>query len=243
VLRRLRPLVALLVVALLGAAAASVSLSSLSSPARPVTEDRNGDGRPDVWRTYDREGRLSEVAIDSNFDGRSDVHEYYEKGTLISRESDRNFDDRIDLVQQFDATSHDQVRAIEDVDYDGTADLLVLFQEGRPVFSKWAVHREAPVLATASAARTPEIARRAGDDPLTALADPFQSDLAMAAVRLAGGLRDSLGTTTSARLPAIDLEAADRRAAPFRGEPADQRYLPSAILDPHSPRGPPAARS
>jgi hypothetical protein len=240
VLPRTRPLLALFLVALLSAAAASVSLSR---PARSVTEDRNGDGRPDVWRTYDREGLLSEVAIDSNFDGRSDVHEYYDKGTLVSRESDRNFDDRIDLVQQFDSTSHDQIRSIEDVDYDGTADLLVLFQEGRPVFSKWALHREAPLAATTSAARTPENAGRAADDPLTPLADPFQSDLAMGAVRLAGGLRDYLGSTASAGLPATDLEAADRRAAPFTGRSGDQRYLPSASLDPHSPRGPPTARS
>src|SRR5579864_5757850 len=93
----------------------TTAVSSIFSGApgdRVRTEDRNGDGRPDVWRTYDRRGRLTEVAFDTNFDGRSDVLEYYDQGALV--------------------------RSIADVDYDGRADLLVLFRDGRTVYSKWA---------------------------------------------------------------------------------------------------------
>ena len=46
-------------------------------------EDRNRDGRPDVWRSFDRHGRIAKISVDTNFDGRSDVEEFYESGTLI----------------------------------------------------------------------------------------------------------------------------------------------------------------
>src|SRR5215510_2619568 len=67
------------------------------------TDDRNGDGRPDVWRHYDAQGRPTRVDIDKNFDGRSDVQEYYDHGVLVRRDSDLNFNDQVDLVEEFDA--------------------------------------------------------------------------------------------------------------------------------------------
>src|ERR1700729_2648150 len=121
--------------ALVAGAAAAVSLWPPAGYIR--TEDHNGDGRPDVWRAYDRNGQLFEVAVDTNFDGRSDVHEYYERGTLVRRESDRDFNDRVDLIEEFDPATREQLRSLEDVDDDGIADLLVLFQGGQPVFRKW----------------------------------------------------------------------------------------------------------
>src|SRR5579864_6721132 len=93
----------------------TTAVSSIFSGApgdRVRTEDRNGDGRPDVWRTYDRRGRLTEVAFDTNFDGRSDVLEYYDQGALVRRETDRNFDGRVDLVESFDRLTHERVRPI-----------------------------------------------------------------------------------------------------------------------------------
>src|SRR5260370_41394051 len=80
------------------------------------TEDRNGDGRPDVWRVYGSDGRLREVGIDTNFDGRSDVREYYDSGALIRRESDRNFNDQVDLVEDFDPITHAHIRSVIDLD-------------------------------------------------------------------------------------------------------------------------------
>src|SRR5580692_13067095 len=113
----------------------TAAISPWSPRGRVRVEDRNGDGRPDVWRTYDRQGRLTEVALDTNFDGRSDVLEYYDQGALIRRETDRNFDGRIDLIESFDRITHERVRSLTDVDYDGRADLLVLFSHGRTVYS------------------------------------------------------------------------------------------------------------
>src|ERR1700704_428665 len=78
------------------AAAAVISLWPAGLDVR--TEDHNRDGRPDVWRVYNRRGQIATVAVDTNFDGRSDVQEYYEGGALVRRESDRDFDDRVDQI-------------------------------------------------------------------------------------------------------------------------------------------------
>src|SRR4249920_783144 len=89
-------------------ACAVAAVVSLWPHARDVrTDDQNRDGRPDVWRAYDRQGQLTTVAVDTNFDGRSDVHEYYAGGARVRRESDRDFNDRVDLVQDFDATTRE----------------------------------------------------------------------------------------------------------------------------------------
>jgi hypothetical protein len=237
--RHFRYSIVLILAALLCTARASLTLWS---PSRSVTEDRNGDGRPDVWRTYDRQGRLAEVAIDTNFDGRSDVHEHYEAGILVSRESDRNFDDRVDLVQQFDATTQVQVRSIEDVDFDGTADLLILFQDGNAVFSKWA-HPDTANTRTGAPTLTAETAPRAADDPLIPFADPFQHDLALRAVRLLAGLGNCLGWSTAGWLPTTALVLSDRLGPIATLERVGPRYLSTAILDRHAPRGPPPART
>ena len=63
----------------------------------------------------------------------------------MRRDSDRDFNDRVDLVQEFDPTTHEHVRTVVDVDSDGTADLLVLFQDGRPVFSTGRIRPPASV--------------------------------------------------------------------------------------------------
>src|SRR5215831_839041 len=105
---------------------------------RASTEDRNHDGRPDIWRSYNADGQLVSVALDTNFDGRSDVNEFYDHGALIRREIDRDFNNQVDLVQEFDPATRQIVRSISDVDADGVADLLLLFQDGKPVYSKWA---------------------------------------------------------------------------------------------------------
>jgi hypothetical protein len=138
-------------------------------------DDRNADGHADIWRSYNRGGRLIERGIDSNFDGRSDVREYYDDGALIRRESDRNFDDRIDLVEEFDTTTHQLERSIADTDFDGTADLLVLFREGRPVFSRQSPHLVRVAHTLPLAIRL----TRSGDTPLAPFADPFADEAAL----------------------------------------------------------------
>jgi hypothetical protein len=112
------------------------------------------------------------VGIDSNRDGRSDVEEYYSAdGALVRRDSDRNFNGQVDLVEEFDAATHEEQRSIADVDDDGLADLLVLFQGGRAVF----VEHAQPGASQSAASIEPPV----GTSSLHPLDDPFQGDIAM----------------------------------------------------------------
>ncbi len=88
------------------------------------------------WRVYDAHGGLIERQLDTNGDGRPDVAEYYRDGALLRRDSDRDFNGVTDLVEDFDATTKQRVRSIVDEDYDGTADVLVLFRNGKAVVSE-----------------------------------------------------------------------------------------------------------
>jgi hypothetical protein len=150
--------------------AALLTVSLWPAPELVRTEDANHDGHPDIWRFYDRQGRLTRVEIDTNFDGRTDHRDFYRDGALTRSESDRNFDNRIDLVEEFDRTGRQHVRSVVDANFDGAADLLVLFQDGKPVHAEWA---QTPALAAVAAAATRPIENAA--EPLTPFDDPFSA--------------------------------------------------------------------
>ena len=230
-----RPLVVSLCA--LACVAAAVSLWPLGRDVR--TDDKNRDGRPDVWRVYDRQGQLATMTVDTNFDGRSDVHEYYERGALVRRESDRDFNDQIDLVQEFDATTRQTVRSVSDVDFDGVADLLVLFRGGQPVYSEWA-HGRTVALSSPSAPPV-NVAQRGADHQLLSLEDPFRANLAISAIRLGFGFGDRVGLATSGGLP----EFCRNTGSPLwsSSDVSDCRASdPSSATVPHySTRGPPVS--
>src|SRR5690242_5530553 len=125
-MRRFRRPIVLLSV-LCCAAAAGVELWAAARCV--LTEDRNGDGAPDLWRRYDTSGQLTRVELDNNFDSAPDIEEFYEHGVLVRRESDRNFNGQVDLVEEFDTETHNETRSLVDDDYDGIADILVLFRD------------------------------------------------------------------------------------------------------------------
>jgi hypothetical protein len=200
------------------------------------TEDRNGDGRPDVWRLYDHQHRLTDVTTDTNFDGRSDVHEYFALGTLVRRESDRDFNDHVDLVQEFDASTHEHVRSLVDVDFDGTADLLVLFQAGRPVFSKWAP----PVAAALVPVDFPRAAL-GRERQLVPLQDPFSDDLAVRALGVVAGSDCCAGLATSGGMPASGTAIASLFPLGAGASGLNVALPPSASVAQYSPRGPPSS--
>jgi hypothetical protein len=236
-----QPVVRLLagVSALACAVVAAVSLWPAAD--RTWVEDRNGDGRPDVWRVYDQHRQLSEVSIDTNFDGRSDVEEYYDRGSLVRRESDRDFSDRVDFVEEFDATTHEHVRSVADVDFDGNADLLELFRAGRIVFMKWA-NSAAP--ASASRPSTAQVATppRSADDRLAPLEDPFRGDLAVSAVHVPAGSGGWVGLATSGGLPASREDAVARFVLSLAA-PSPSFALPvSPSVSSSAPRAPPSSR-
>jgi len=201
-----------------------------SSAGRVRTQDKNGDGRPDVWRHYDAKGRLTEVTVDSNFDGRPDVEEYYERGVLVRRESDRNFNGQADLIEDFDADTHTQTRSVVDIDYDGTADLLVLFRDGRPVFSRRANPRRSATLT---------IERTSAPGPLEPLLNPFESDLALRATRLLPSTEGWVGLSTAGGLPKPRMSAVVSLPVSARVAGSDVRVRPLIALSRRSTRAPP----
>jgi hypothetical protein len=220
------------------AVVAAVSLWPVAARAR--MEDRNGDGRPDVWRQYDQWGILTEVAIDSNFDGRSDVYEYYDQGTLVRRESDRNFNGQIDLVEEFEATTHENFRSIIDVDYDGTADLLVFFRAGRLV-SQWAhpVTADLRRPGEAPAHRVQRAGWSDGAGQLLPMTDPFRRDPAARGTHTQLSSDVCVGLSTSGGLPGSCVEGVTLLTSSARLiAPGDQPDSLPTVL-PRSPRGPP----
>lgn len=232
--RRQRAALALLTLSLGVGAIAWASFGHPSGFTR--TEDRNRDGRPDVWRKYDAQGELVAAAIDTNFDGRSDVHEVYVAGALVRRELDLNFDDRVDVVEEFDPDSHEHIRSVVDVDEDGTADLLVLFQGGRPVFSRWAdngPHRGIQAVCCAS------VSERRDEDPLASFVDPFRTDLAVRGVSVRSAPDASAGLFTTGGLPRAAFAADCPLARAARRDPASVPVHSLIGLLSSSPRGPP----
>lgn len=191
----------------LGACTAAAVLTLPKHAQYVRAEDRNGDGRPDEWRRYDQAGHLAQISVDSNFDGRSDVEEYYDTaGVLIRRESDRNFNGQVDLIEEFDPTTHLHAESVVDIDYDGRADLLVLFRDGRPVFSKRAAEPAVGVADLGPLARFADV-RSEANDPLVPLTDPFQSDTTVRGLRTTTRV-GSVGLATSGGLPSPHVTVA-----------------------------------
>jgi hypothetical protein len=224
-------------------ACATVAAVTLPPDARRVvTEDRNRDGRPDAWRHYDQLGRLTEVSLDSNFDGRSDIQEFYDaRGAILRRESDRNFNGQVDLVEEFDPATHEHARSVVDVDYDGSADLLVLFRDGQPVFSRLA--RPAPVglrQRGSLAGWRSQIARYDDAESLAPLTDPFQSDTTVRGAVSASDSHGYVGLSTSiAGLPRPREGSASPALSTSTSTAPSVVSRSSIPLSPRSPRGPP----
>jgi hypothetical protein len=201
-----------------------------------LTGDENRDGRADLWRRYDSRGQLTEIDRDTNFDGSPDVQEYYQRGVLIRRESDRNFNGQTDLVEEFDPDTHGQTRSVVDVDYDGTADLLVLFRDGRPVFSK-------QIYGVAERAETPKprpgAHRHADGVHLAFLVDPSKADTAVRTTGFSTDDGEWVGLSTSGGLPSTRFTLIGRVPASARIVSPDGRAEALTIQLPHPSRAPP----
>ncbi len=235
------------VLALWAFVCASALTASLWPSAEMVrTEDQNHDGRPDIWRFYDRHGQLTRVEFDTNFDGRSDRRDYYRDGTLTRSESDRNFDNQIDLIEEFDLTGKEHVRSIVDADFDGSADLLVLFEDGRPVHCEWST----PTRLHTASSSTPEQLTRSplpnvdSTGTLAELDDPF-SDIAAFRAGHRTRAPDIVGIAPTLTMLKAPIAFFDRPVIVSAGfEPAlsqDPRSTPILSLPARAP--PPLQRS
>jgi hypothetical protein len=205
-MKQLLPRAATLLCLLSCAAGATIAVRPAAQRVR--SGDQNGDGRADLWQRYDSQGRLVEIDRDTNFDGSADVEEYYVRGVLVRRESDRNFNGQTDLVEEFDIETHGQTRSVVDTDYDGAADLLVLFQDGRPVFSKRVL--------TSGLSRTlaphDTVIAWPGVDHLVAFNDPFASDTSVRGAHAVFNQDGAVGLSTSGGLPLERVTAIGRLA-------------------------------
>lgn len=65
------------------------------------TMDRNFDGKPDLWFSFDDQGRRKESQTDDNFDGRIDGVWTYTNGVLIHCKLDSDFNGITDLTEFF----------------------------------------------------------------------------------------------------------------------------------------------
>jgi len=220
-------------------AAASVSVWATAGHVRAV--DRGNSGRLDEWRFYDAGGEIVRVDADTNHDGRSDRQEYYANGALVRRESDRNFDGRIDLVEDF-ASAAGHTRSVVDVDFDGAADLLVIFQNGTPVFSEYAPRTPNGTqnVEPRTASRTLNNARRTSNDTgLVPLLNPFDSVVAFRSLPVSPGPQTGVATTSPIGV-SVAASAAFGAAASSRHGLTQSLFIDASPVSLRSARAPPA---
>jgi hypothetical protein len=91
--------------------------------------DLDHDGRKDLFRFYNEDGRPLREMTDSDFDGRVDQISYFENGRVIKQEADRNNDGRADETRFFVANK--LIRVDRDDDYDGEIDVWEHWDSGR----------------------------------------------------------------------------------------------------------------
>jgi hypothetical protein len=199
------------------------------------TADRNHDGHADIWRTYDGRGQVTEIDLDTNFDGSQDVQEYYQRGVLVRRESDRNFNGQTDLVEEFDPTTQVRTRSVIDLDDDGAADVLVLFRDGRPVFSEQSCIKAADLQRHALPAVQPD-----AGDRLIRLLDPFADETSVSRTPLPISDVEWVGLSTSGGLPVPRFVALERVSLSVALIASGSQATALALLLPRSPRAPPA---
>lgn len=212
--------------------ACTSALTKYLPHADSVTSARLGhDGR---WHRH-VESRLTEVIRDTNHDGRPDVREYYERGALVRRESDRDFDNQIDLVEDFDAASGDRSRSITDLDSDGRADQLVLFRGADAVFIESIPRRALP-----SAARHRHAPVRARD-VLLPLEDPFDVDIALRPAHLPARAREFVGLSTAGGVPAGQRASLGAPRSTSSLQHGRFPYISTVELESGSSRGPPSS--
>ncbi len=105
--------------------ALTLMLVSCTKAQSPSVTHRSADGRPDQW-VYRISPNEYQLAIDSNGDGKPDVVRTFHDNEIIRVESDRNFNGKVDLVQEY---SHGVLlREIRDDDFDGRPEVVKTFR-------------------------------------------------------------------------------------------------------------------
>jgi hypothetical protein len=108
----------------------AMAFSFISCGREPygMVTHRGLGGHPDQW-VYRIDKDSYKISIDTNGDGRPDVVKTYRDNELVEVESDRNFDGKADLVQEYRHAV--LVREIHDDDFDGKAEAIKTFRKGK----------------------------------------------------------------------------------------------------------------
>lgn len=91
--------------------------------------DLNHDGRKDIFRFYNDEGRPLREETDSDFDGSIDSMAFFENSRIVRQESDRNDDGTQDETRHF--IRGKLVRVERDDNHDGKVDVWEHWEQGR----------------------------------------------------------------------------------------------------------------
>jgi hypothetical protein len=89
--------------------------------------DANFDGRVDITRFFDEQGRVRRVEDDFDFDGKLDAVAIYRDGIIVSDILDTNFDGRTDTWREYEGGR--LVRLQRDSNSDGIIDMWEDFDE------------------------------------------------------------------------------------------------------------------
>jgi hypothetical protein len=102
---------------------------------RPVKieSDRNYDNKLDLWITYGQNGQ-KRTEIDLNFDGRPDMFSYYTYGQRTRLEIDTNYDGKLDQISTY---ANDRAVKIErDTNSDGRLEVIFDISDRQPAVIK-----------------------------------------------------------------------------------------------------------
>lgn len=91
--------------------------------------DTNLDGRKDVIRFYDEEGKPVEEQADANYDGVFDTWVFFGKERVIRTELDNNADGKADEIKIFSGGKLSRLQ--RDTTFDGQTDTWEVYEKGR----------------------------------------------------------------------------------------------------------------
>lgn len=113
-----------------GACSGSQQTGSISGPSRADTSERNRERGEAMPHQACIEGSSGVEALDVNGDGRPDLRTLMRDGRPYCRETDANFDGRVDIVRFFDPQGR-TLRVEDDYDFDGRIDAVAFYVDGQ----------------------------------------------------------------------------------------------------------------
>ena len=106
-----------------------------------IRSDTNFDGKIDRIEVYDKNGNIVRVEADTSGNGEMDEWAYYKKGKVDRVEKDRNGDGKVDIYLYYNSDGK-ITRSKTDVDKDGKVDEWVYYKNGKPYKAEKDVNKD-----------------------------------------------------------------------------------------------------